>query len=89
MCYTDNAVEVLADTPPRLDQIPWSRWQLRMAVALSVTFLLDGMEGGVGGKGHHRPSLSMSGRQYQTGCTHLRTYRLCQGLGASKSAVPS
>lgn len=41
--------EVTTDIPPRLDRLPWSRWHLRMAVALGITFLLDGLEGGVGG----------------------------------------
>ena len=37
------------DIPLRLDRLPWSRWHLRMATALGITFLLDGLEGGVGG----------------------------------------
>lgn len=37
------------DIPPRLDRLPWSRWHLRVAAALGITFLLDGLEGGVGG----------------------------------------
>ena len=37
------------NVPLRLDRLPWSRWHLRMVVALGVTFLLDGLEGGVGG----------------------------------------
>ena len=44
-----QAGAVNTDIPPRLDRLPWSRWHLRMAVALGVTFLLDGLEGGVGG----------------------------------------
>ena len=43
------AAEVTTDIPPRLDRLPWSRWHLRMAFALGITFLLDGLEGGVGG----------------------------------------
>jgi MFS family permease len=35
--------------PPRLDRLPWSRWHVRIAMALGVTFLLDGLEGGIGG----------------------------------------
>jgi MFS family permease len=43
-------VETFASNiPPRLDSLPWSRWHLRVAIALGVTFLLDGLEGGVGG----------------------------------------
>jgi MFS family permease len=41
--------EVTTDIPPRLDRLPWSKWHLRMAIALGITFLLDGLEGGVGG----------------------------------------
>ena len=41
--------EFETDIPPRLDRLPWSRWHLRMASALGVTFLLDGLEGGIGG----------------------------------------
>lgn len=37
------------NVPLRLDRLPWSRWHLRMAFALGITFLLDGLEGGVGG----------------------------------------
>jgi MFS family permease len=38
-----------SNIPPRLDSLPWSRWHLRIAIALGITFLLDGLEGGVGG----------------------------------------
>jgi MFS family permease len=35
--------------PERLDALPWSRWHLRFVVALGVTWLLDGLEGSLGG----------------------------------------
>ena len=41
--------EFETNLPPRLDRLPWSRWHLRMVTALGITFLLDGLEGGVGG----------------------------------------
>lgn len=41
--------EVTTDIPPRLDRLPWSKWHLRIAIALGITFLLDGLEGGIGG----------------------------------------
>ena len=44
-----NPGEVTTDIPRRLDRLPWSRWHLRMSFALGITFLLDGLEGGVGG----------------------------------------
>ena len=43
------AAEFTTDIPLRLDRLPWSRWHVRVAIALGVTFLLDGLEGGVGG----------------------------------------
>jgi MFS family permease len=33
----------------RLDELPWSRWHLRFVMALGVTWLLDGLEGSLGG----------------------------------------
>ena len=47
--FAPVAGPIETDIPLRLDRLPWSRWHLRMAVALGVTFLLDGLEGGVGG----------------------------------------
>ncbi len=49
MAASTNPREIVTDIPPRLDRLPWSHWHLRMACALGITFLLDGLEGGVGG----------------------------------------
>lgn len=32
-----------------LDHLPWSNWHLRVVIALGVTWLLDGLEGSLGG----------------------------------------
>jgi MFS family permease len=32
------------DVPPRLDRLPWSPWHWRVAIALGITWLLDGLE---------------------------------------------
>src|SRR5262245_49960630 len=32
------------DVPPRLDALAWSRWHIRMIVALGITWILDGLE---------------------------------------------
>lgn len=32
-----------------LDRLPWSAWHLRMIIALGITWLLDGLEGSLGG----------------------------------------
>ena len=37
------------DLPARLDRLPWSRWHLRVIAALAVAWLLDGLEGSLGG----------------------------------------
>jgi MFS family permease len=37
------------DIPNRLDRLPWSQWHARIVAALSVTWLLDGLEGSLGG----------------------------------------
>jgi len=33
-----------SDVPGRLDRLPWSRWHLRVVVALGITWALDGLE---------------------------------------------
>ena len=38
-----------SDIPARMDRLPWSRWHTRVIVALGVTWLLDGLEGSLGG----------------------------------------
>ena len=67
------AAQITTDIPPRLDRLPWSRWHLRMAVALGITFLLDGLEGGVGG--------SLAGALKSSQALHFTDAQL--GLGSS------
>jgi len=38
-----------SDIPGRLDRLPWSRWHLLVVGVLAVTWLLDGLEGSLGG----------------------------------------
>ncbi len=59
---------VSTDIPLRLDRLPWSRWHLRIAFALGITFLLDGLEGGVGG--------SLSGALKATNTLHFTDAQL-------------
>ncbi|RRA49534.1 MFS transporter [Acidipila sp. EB88] len=68
-----EAIAFETDVPPRLDRLPWSRWHLRMATALGVTFLLDGLEGGVGG--------SLSGALQSVTTLHLTDAQL--GIASS------
>ena len=32
------------DVPARMDRLPWSRWHLRVVIALGITWVLDGLE---------------------------------------------
>jgi MFS family permease len=36
--------QLKSSIPARLDRLPWSRWHLKMVVALGITWLLDGLE---------------------------------------------
>jgi hypothetical protein len=38
-----------ATIPQHLDALPWCRWHTRLVVALGITWLLDGLEGSLGG----------------------------------------
>ena len=38
----ENTIET--DIPQRLDRLPWSRWHVRILVALGTSWLLDGLE---------------------------------------------
>jgi MFS family permease len=40
---------VESDVPARLDRLPWSGWHWRVVIALSITWLLDGLETMLGG----------------------------------------
>jgi MFS family permease len=44
---TENIVE--SNVPARLDRLPWSGWHWRIVIALSITWLLDGLETTLGG----------------------------------------
>lgn len=33
-----------SDVPARLDRLPWSRWHLKIVLALGITWMLDGLE---------------------------------------------
>jgi MFS family permease len=47
MVGTENIIE--SNVPARLDRLPWSAWHWRIVIALSITWLLDGLETTVGG----------------------------------------
>jgi MFS family permease len=41
---TGRSQRLITDIPARLDRLPWSRWHWRIAVALGITWVLDGLE---------------------------------------------
>ncbi len=55
------------DVPARMDRLPWSRWHLRIIVALGTSWLLDGLEvtlvGSLSGVLESRHGLSLSDQQ--------------------------
>jgi MFS family permease len=48
MVGTEKTI-VESNVPARLDQLPWSGWHWRIVIALSITWLLDGLETTLGG----------------------------------------
>ena len=65
---TQIAEALETNIPLRLDRLPWSGWHLRIVLALGITWLLDGLEGGVGG--------SLSGALKQPGALGLTDAQL-------------
>lgn len=55
------------DVPARMDRLPWSRWHMRIIVALGTSWLLDGLEvtlvGSLSGVLESRNGLSLSDQQ--------------------------
>jgi MFS family permease len=57
----------LTDIPGRLDRLPWSRFHLRLIIALGITWILDGLEvtlaGTLAGALAKSPKLHLDGTQ--------------------------
>jgi MFS family permease len=62
----DGAV-IESDVPARMDRLPWSRWHLRIVVALGTSWVLDGLEvtlvGSLSGVLQSKNGLSLSDQQ--------------------------
>ncbi|MGA2396467.1 MAG: hypothetical protein ABSG30_00170 [Steroidobacteraceae bacterium] len=62
----DGAV-IESDVPGRMDRLPWSRWHLRIIVALGTSWILDGLEvtlvGSLSGVLESKNGLSLSDQQ--------------------------
>jgi hypothetical protein len=55
------------DLPRRMDRLPWSRWHVRIIVALGTSWILDGLEvtlvGSLSGVLGSKDGLSLSDRR--------------------------
>jgi MFS family permease len=62
----DGAV-IESDVPARMDRLPWSRWHVRIIVALGTSWILDGLEvtlvGSLSGVLQTKNGLSLSDQQ--------------------------
>ncbi|WP_233581343.1 MFS transporter [Acidipila sp. EB88] len=69
--------------PARLDRLPWSRWHLRIVIALGTSWLLDGLQvtlaGSLAGILEDRNGLALTAPQVTAGAT---TYLAGAVLGA-------
>jgi MFS family permease len=71
------------DIPARLDRLPWSRWHLRIVIALGTSWLLDGLQvtlaGSLAGILEDRAGLALTAPEVTAGAT---TYLAGAVLGA-------
>ena len=62
----DGAI-IESDVPGRMDRLPWSRWHLRIIMALGTSWILDGLEvtlvGSLSGVLESKNGLSLSDQQ--------------------------
>ena len=56
-----------SDVPARMDRLPWSRWHVRIIVALGTSWILDGLEvtlvGSLSGVLQSKNGLSLTDQQ--------------------------
>src|ERR1700761_9283735 len=78
----DGAV-IESDVPARMDRLPWSRWHLRIIIALGTSWILDGLEvtlvGSLGGILQSKDGLGLSPQAITAAAS---TYLLGAVMGA-------
>jgi hypothetical protein len=78
----DNQV-IRTNIPARMDRLPWSSWHWRVAIALGITWLLDGLEvtlaGTLGGILRDKRALGLSDSEVGLSAT---AYLLSAVIGA-------
>src|ERR1700712_2503765 len=67
MSDKDQQRDIETNIPERMDQLPWSRWHVRIITALGTSWLLDGLEvtlvGSLSGVLQSKQGLSLSAQQ--------------------------
>jgi MFS family permease len=75
---------LVTDVPARLDRLPWSRWHVRLVVALGITWILDGLEvtlvGAVSGVLGERSTLHLSASQIGLAASAYLLGAICGAL---------
>ena len=79
---TDRSIET--DIPQRMDRLPWSRWHVRIIVALGTSWILDGLEvtlvGSLSGVLSSKDGLSLSDQQITAAATIYLAGAVCGAL---------
>jgi MFS family permease len=72
------------DVPQRMDRLPWSRWHVRIIVALGTSWILDGLEvtlvGSLSGVLGSKDGLSLSDQQITAAATIYLAGAVCGAL---------
>jgi MFS family permease len=73
-----------SDVPQRMDRLPWSRWHVRIIMALGTSWILDGLEvtlvGSLSGVLSSKDGLSLSDQQITAAATIYLTGAVCGAL---------
>ena len=73
-----------SDIPQRMDRLPWSRWHLRILIALGTSWILDGLEvtlvGSLSGVLGSKDGLSLSDQQITSAATIYLAGAVCGAL---------
>jgi MFS family permease len=81
-CRANRIVET--DVPQRMDRLPWSRWHVRIIVALGTSWILDGLEvtlvGSLSGVLGSRDGLGLSDQQITAAATVYLAGAVCGAL---------
>jgi MFS family permease len=84
MTKTSQDHEIETNIPGRMDQLPWSRWHVRIITALGTSWLLDGLEvtlvGSLSGVLESKNGLSLTDPQVTAAATVYLAGAVCGAL---------